>query len=190
MRARLRKRGGEAAPAQELPPSDGTPGGAGLRPWLRRTLIAWAGLVLLLGAMALGYACTLRPVWVDLDGQTLLLRTHLPTVGEALAEARITLQPEDRVEPPLDTPIERGVRVHIQRARTVYIVVDGESRLHRTLARTVGEALTEAGVKWIPEDRITIGGAVVSGDHPLYAVPVSARAATSRGGRPGLAAPV
>ncbi len=163
--------------------------GGGVRRWGRRYLLAGVGLILLLGAMGLGYVCTLRPVWVDLDGQPLLLRTHLPTVGEALAEARISLEPEDLVEPPPETPVGSGVHVRIRRARTVHIVVDGEARVHRTLAQTVGEVLTEAGVRWIPEDRITIGGAVVSGEQPLYAAPTSLRQTASRGGRPGLAAP-
>ena len=150
----------------------------------RQSLLAFVGLLLLLGAMAVGYTCTLRSIQVDVDGQTLLLRTHLPTVGEALAEARIHLQPEDRVEPPLGTPVEAGLHVHIQRARTVHISVDGEAQVHRTLAATVGEALTEAGVKWIPEDRITIDDQTVSGEHPLYGALPQPRRSASRGGRP------
>jgi len=146
-------------------------------------LLAFAGLLVLLSAMALGYTCTLRSIQVEIDGRTLLLRTHLPTVGEALAEARLHLQPEDRLEPPLDTPVRPGLVVRVQRARTVYITVDGVSLVHRTLAVTVGEALTEAGVKWIPEDRVTMAGQVVPGEQPLYADLSGPRHTSSRGGR-------
>jgi uncharacterized protein YabE (DUF348 family) len=150
--------------------------------WQRRGLLAFAGLLLLLAAMVAGYLLTLCSVYVEVDGRTLHLRTHLTTLGEALAEARISLQPEDRVEPPLDTPVYSGLYVEILRARTVHITVDGDSRLHRTLAVTVGDALTEAGVRWIPEDRITIADRVVLGGQPLYGHVAPSRQASSRGG--------
>lgn len=149
----------------------------------RRVLLAVAGLLLLVGAMALGYTLTLRTVHVEVDGQTLHLRTHLSTLGAALEEARIYLQPEDHVSPPLDTPIQPDLRARVQRARTVNIVVDGEAMAIRTLAPTVGEALAEAGVKWIPEDRITMAGRVVPGDQPLPTGSAGLRAVSSRSGR-------
>ncbi len=146
--------------------------------------LALAGLLALFGAMALGYVCTLRTIQVDIDGHTLHLRTHVATLGEALAEARVELRPEDRVEPGPDTPIRSGLRATVQRARTVYIEVDGEMQTHRSLATSVGEVLTEAGVKWIPEDKITIAGQEVAGEQPLLASVAPLRQVSSRGGRP------
>ena len=133
--------------------------------------------------MVLAYVQTSHRLWVEIDGRTLLIRSHTRTVGEALHEARIWLQEEDRIAPPPDTPLKQASRVHVQRARTVHIVADGEERALRTLALSVGEALAEAGIRWIPEDRITIGGKPVSAEHPLYAEPVTPRQTTSRGGR-------
>lgn len=150
----------------------------------RRSLLALAGLVALLAAMALGYVLTLRPFWVDIDGRRLLLRSHLATVGEALHEARIWLQPEDHIDPPPDTPLRPGLSVRVQRARTLHILADGEEVVHRSVAPSIGEALTEAGVKWIPEDRIIVGGQTVPGDSPLYALQAATRGTSSRGPRP------
>lgn len=151
----------------------------------RQGVLAFGGLVALVAAMALGYALTLRPFWVEVDGRTLLLRSHMATVGEALHEARIWLQPEDRIEPPPSTPLRPGMHVQVQRARTLDIVVDGESHTLRTVAQSIGEALTEAGVKWIPDDRISIGGQRLSGDEPVFAaLQTAGRQTTSRGGRP------
>ena len=154
-------------------------------PRLAPNLAALAALTLLLAALDLGYVVTLRSAWVEIDGRTLRLRSHQATVGAALREARIHLAPEDWVEPPPTTPLQTGLWVRIRRARTLHITVDGDTRSHRTLAVTVGEALTEAGVRWIPEDRITIAGQPVPPEHPLYAPPPSPRRTTSRGGRPG-----
>ena len=151
----------------------------------RRSLAALAGLIVLVGAMALGYLLTLRPIWVEIDGRTLLVRSHLATVGDALQEARIWLQPEDHIDPPPSTPLRPGMHVQVQRARTLTVVVDGEAKTVRTVAQKIGDVLSEAGVKWIPEDRITIGSVRLTGDDPVYAaLQASSRAASSRGGRP------
>lgn len=151
----------------------------------RRTVAAFAGLLFLLAAMALGYFLTLCPFWVEIDGRTLLVRSHLATVGDALQEARIWLQPEDHIDPPPSTPLRPGMHVRVQRARTLTIVVDGEARTVRTVAQKIGDALSEAGVKWIPEDRVSAGGLTLTGDDPVYAaLQASGRQTSSRGGRP------
>jgi len=149
----------------------------------RRYRLALAGLLLVAAAMVAGYMLTLRTIWVEIDGRTLVVHSHLATVGEALREARIAVQPEDRVDPPADTPLQSGLHVRVQRARTMYINVDGAVQVHRTLLSNVGDALTEAGVRWIPEDRITIGGQVVPPEQPLYVEVAVSRSGSSRGGR-------
>ncbi len=160
------------------------------RDW--RGMATCAGMLAVVAGLSFGYVRTLRSITVEVDGQTVAVRSHLPTVGEALSEAGILLQPEDHIQPSPATHLESGLRVRIQRARTIYITVDGESEEHRTLATNVGEALSEAGVRWIPEDRITVAGEPVAPERPLYTllteqptrVEISeARHPTSRGGR-------
>jgi len=151
----------------------------------RRSVAAFTGLAVLVGALVLGYWLTLCPIWVEIDGRTLVVRSHLATVGDALQEARIWLQPEDHIDPPPNTPLRPGMHVQVQRARTLTVVVDGEAKTVRTVAQKIGEALNEAGVKWIPEDRITIGGLRLTGDDPVYAaLQTAGRQTSSRGGRP------
>ncbi|HOG46428.1 MAG TPA: ubiquitin-like domain-containing protein [Anaerolineae bacterium] len=148
----------------------------------RQSLLALSGIVALVAAMALGYALTARAFSVEIDGRTLHLRSHLATVGDALREARIWLQPEDSIDPPPGTPLRSGLQVRVQRARTLHISADGETVEHRTVVASVGEALAEAGVRWIPEDRITVGGEPVSGDEALYEAQAAGRRTSSRGG--------
>ena len=143
---------------------------------------AFAALGVLVLTLAIGYVASLRTLRVQVDGRMLTLRTHVPTVGEALAEARIHLEPEDQVRPAVETAVAEAPLITVLRARTVFVTVDGRAQLHRTHALTVGEALTEAGVKWIPEDRITINGQPVSGDQPLYLETEATRRISSRGG--------
>jgi uncharacterized protein YabE (DUF348 family) len=51
------------------------------------------------------------------DGQTAETRTREATVAGLLSEAGITLGPEDRVEPPPDTPLTKDTTVRVVRVR-------------------------------------------------------------------------
>lgn len=51
------------------------------------------------------------------DGQTAQTRTRQATVAGLLSEAGITLAPDDRVEPPPDTPLTKDTTVRVVRVR-------------------------------------------------------------------------
>ena len=155
-----------------------------------RGLAALAGVLVLLSALAWGYVRTLRTLYVEVDGRTVTVRSHLDTIGDALTEANIQILPEDRVDPPVSAPLRSGQHVRIQRARTLNITVDGKPMVFRTLADNIGNALTEAGIKWIPEDRITVNGqevqpmaSLATAGQPASEVSRRMRMASSRGGR-------
>jgi len=58
------------------------------------------------------------------DGQAAETRTRKATVAGLLAEAGITLAPEDRVEPPPDTPLTKDTTVRVVRVREGIDTVD------------------------------------------------------------------
>lgn len=81
------------------------------------------------------------------DGEnTQTLYTTADTVGEALFEAEITLYITDRVTPALDAALQDATRITLERARPVFIHVDGSVLETRVQGNTVGDALAEAGV--------------------------------------------
>lgn len=156
--------------AQAIPPILGP----AAERWSRATLAGLVALFVIAGFAALvwGYFATASAVTVTVDGLPATVRTHGQTVGDLLAEMEVTLQPEDRVSPPLDTPLPRGTKgqplsVNIQRARP--LLVDGDSRLRalRTHAVTVGSALAEAGISLGPADELTLAGQPATVDTPL-----------------------
>lgn len=74
-----------------------------------------------------------------------------PTLGQALAEQGIPLYEADLVDPPVDTPLSRDskgnrILVNLDRSQPLVIHHGGGSLQHRTAAKTVGEALAEAGL--------------------------------------------
>jgi uncharacterized protein YabE (DUF348 family) len=68
------------------------------------------------------------------------------TVGEALQDALVWLRAGDKVEPGLDAPITDGMAITVNSSRKLTVSVDGKALQIRSSARTVGEALAEAGI--------------------------------------------
>lgn len=72
--------------------------------------------------------------------------THQPTVGAALEQAGIRLNPQDWISEPLTTAVTGSMTVSIRRAQPITVKV-GETTINGLSASlTVGEALQDAGV--------------------------------------------
>lgn len=110
-----------------------------------------------------------RPVHIDADGRSWQIRTHARATKEILAEAGVSLGPHDRViaeevDPTSEQPV---LRLRVIRAIPVTLHVDGQVSLLQTTARTVGEALMEAGLTLYVADRVqpSLGQPLVAGTH-------------------------
>ncbi|MGB8982886.1 MAG: ubiquitin-like domain-containing protein [Anaerolineales bacterium] len=80
------------------------------------------------------------------------LRSSALTVGEALQATSIWLRAGDVVEPALTAPISDGMTITVAARRELTVSVDGKAVQVRSSARTVGEALAEAGIPLIGLD--------------------------------------
>src|SRR5512138_3195081 len=80
------------------------------------------------------------------------VRSSAFTVGEALQEASIWLYAGDKVEPELSTPLTEGMKITITAPRELIVSVGGKMVQIQSSARTVGEALAEAGIPLIGMD--------------------------------------
>ena len=95
------------------------------------------------------------------DGVLTTLSTIAPTVGQALIEHGVPIYLGDQVKPGLGSPVSTGMRVYIERAKPLTILVDGRRIVTRSQAERVKEALEQEGVTLsvrdftIP-DRITL----------------------------------
>jgi resuscitation-promoting factor RpfB len=74
------------------------------------------------------------------------IQTSAFTVGEALTEAGITIHVNDRIEPPLNSPITNPLTINYVPSIPLTINVERKSLQIQSSARTVGEALAEAGI--------------------------------------------
>ncbi len=131
-----------------------------------------------------------RPVALEVDGQTLHLRTHTQSLADLLREARVTLSPQDQVmmeglkvdaKAPLlwkllkrkettgggSIPLETDppLRITIRRAIPLELSDDGVPSTVWSVASTVGQALNGEGVAIYLGDRVhpNLGTALSTG---------------------------
>lgn len=87
-----------------------------------------------------------RPVNVIDDGVSQEVMTAGQRVMDVLDDAGIVLLNGDEVLPGMVQPVQEGVAITIERAKSVVIQADGTTIESRVVADTVGEALASAGV--------------------------------------------
>jgi uncharacterized protein YabE (DUF348 family) len=83
---------------------------------------------------------------VQEGAQFLTYQSTARTFGEALWEKSIRLTAADRLDPPPGTTLTDGMIAQLQRARLVSIIAGEKTISIPTAARTVGEALSAAGM--------------------------------------------
>jgi len=85
-------------------------------------------------------------------GNQQTVRSSATTVGDALAEANITVYAADGVEPPLGSWLTADMHISVNRAFPLTIYVDDQVVQTRTHGGTVLEALAEAGIGLVGGD--------------------------------------
>ena len=125
---------------------------------LPQALKTLSGLLLLLASLGAGYHSTLTPVTLVIDDSSRPVRTHQDTVAALVADMGVDLHPEDTIFPPVETSIQPGLTVQIDRARQVEVSVDGQSLNLLTRATSLNEILSEAKVTLGPHDQLTVEG--------------------------------
>lgn len=142
-----------------------------LEPLARRAPRHWAQPLIVLsllgvasGAVTAGSrlvtaAVHRRSVRVMVDGQVhASLSTKARTVAEALAEAGVTLGPQDRVQPPPEQPLadEAENVVRVRRAKLWRVEADGVVREELSAAAGVTEVLQALGITLDADDRVQV----------------------------------
>jgi uncharacterized protein YabE (DUF348 family) len=123
----------------------------------RALVLAAAGVILLL--LWLLWVLAAKPITVTVDGMTETITTHRPTVADLLLDLGITPGEADRIAPPLDSRLQRGQQVTIERAQPVRILADGRDVVIGSWGRTPREVLAGAGFDIDASDQVLLDGA-------------------------------
>jgi len=96
---------------------------------MRKFYTAAAGLVLVLAVFittADAAAISGTPVLLTIDGETTAITTYAITVEEFLQEEGLALRAADRINHELDSAVEAGMSIEIERGIPVNVRIDGE----------------------------------------------------------------
>lgn len=121
-------------------------------------MVIFICVVFLIAAVTLVYNA--KTIEAHIDGQTVRVTTIFGTVGQALAHSNLKSYPEDIVIPSRDTLVTKGLKVKVTRSIPVHLLVDEQTFMTRTPAKTVGEALADLseryGLQIKDEDEVNI----------------------------------
>lgn len=114
-----------------------------------------------------GWTLTAHSVVVTVDGIGETVKTHRHTVEDLVRDLGLTLQPQDRVEPALETRLSSQIVLNVERARVFRILADGREMLVSSWGASAAAVLADAGMTIDANDRVVIGDRQVKPDEPL-----------------------
>lgn len=114
------------------------------------------------------------PVTVIIDGQAFPSETRAVDVAGLLDELELSLSEGDHVSPSPNTPIQPNLVIRIERARSVFLIVDGVTTPLWTTLTNPAEILDSQGITVSSNDLILVDGTPSTAeDLPLWPVPVT-----------------
>jgi resuscitation-promoting factor RpfB len=105
------------------------------------------------------YVLSAPLISVVVNGTQNTIRSHQPTVAGLLSELQISIEAQDRLSPPADTPIRTGLVVTILKAQSVIVDVDGQQRRVLTQLIEPRDILAEAEITVGDHDLIRVDNA-------------------------------
>ncbi len=120
---------------------------------------------------------TTIPVTVIVDGEATQVTSRAADVAGVLTERGILINDGDLITPPLVTPLVSDLVISIARARTVFLIVDGNTTPLWTPLTNPAEILRASAIPISADDRIVIDGTQARlDDLARWPVPVTALA--------------
>ncbi|CAB4932297.1 MAG: DUF348 domain-containing protein [Actinobacteria bacterium] len=112
---------------------------------LKLSLFALVLVGLVGGSFA--YLVAQKSVTITVDGQSREVSTYAATAGEVLSDEDIQVAADDVVLPSVDSAVDDGDTVVLNRARPLELTVDGVTDTITTTALSVDEALDQLGYR-------------------------------------------
>ncbi|WP_285874657.1 G5 and 3D domain-containing protein [Halalkalibacter oceani] len=119
----------------------------------RNVVLSVISLILFVCGMIYAvYETTKATVTISIDGENLTVQTHASTVAELMREQDWNVQEYDRVEPGLDTKISGNMALTWDRAKEVFVTIDGQEESVWTTADNVEQLIHELNIEYKEHD--------------------------------------
>jgi uncharacterized protein YabE (DUF348 family) len=110
-------------------------------------LVAYAATIAALSTGVTAFGAMDKTVRLDVDGQTIVVRTFAHDVAGVLRKAHVRLQAHDAVAPDVSAPVRDGSRVIVRHGRLLTLRLDGQQRQVWVTALSVDDALDQLGLR-------------------------------------------
>ncbi|WP_348519870.1 ubiquitin-like domain-containing protein [Bacillus sp. 165] len=101
------------------------------------------------------YAGMKETVTIEVDGKKEVVHTHAETIRELLQDESINITAKDKVQPAVGTKIKDNMKIIVDKAVPVQVVVDGKRKAVWTTADTVEELLKEQNIIVQEHDKVS-----------------------------------
>jgi 3D (Asp-Asp-Asp) domain-containing protein len=123
--------------------------------------LAGLAIITVMTLVALGFGVKTglgtHDVKVSAWDREISITTRAATVADVLAAVNISLSPGDLVQPSLDTAVEDGMEIKVERARPVFVKFRGRGFPVFTAEKRVSQILSIAGIEPEPDDVVYPG---------------------------------
>lgn len=150
--------------------------------WMLLALILVSALSLI-ATITLAFSGDDAPNEVNIETLDIILRvageqreisTQAQTVAEILAQEAVAISENDTVFPNLDAPLTNNMLITVARARTVTLVVDGNTQILQTPYENPSDILAQANIILTENDSVWLDGSLANlSDLALWSVPVN-----------------
>ncbi|PAB58062.1 3D domain-containing protein [Anaeromicrobium sediminis] len=111
-------------------------------------------LVFILSIVAVGYA-NYEKVTVEDGNRKIVVSGFMNTVEDTLEKGKINLNAYDKISAPLDSKLSKNMKIIINRAKPIDIVIDKKEEVIMSANTKVSDILMEHGVEIGPNDEVT-----------------------------------
>ncbi|MGL5822032.1 MAG: 3D domain-containing protein [Sarcina sp.] len=107
-----------------------------------------------LAIVGIGFGTVYKPIQINVGDQIIKTSTMMGTVQDVLDKNNIVLEHKDKVEPSLDTKLQKNSVIDVTRAQEVVLLVDGKELTLKTAEELVEDMLKAENVTYDEDDRI------------------------------------
>ncbi len=114
--------------------------------WSKQRTYLSAGIALGILLLVSMFFALQKPVVLEVDGQVITRHVFFASsVGEVLNKENVILGEKDRVEPTLEAPVSRNMKISVIRCFPIKVTADGQTKEVLTTPVSVKEAIAAAG---------------------------------------------
>ncbi len=118
------------------------------------SFIALFSFAMIFMFVMLANSASSKSVSVVIDGQETVVKTKQKVLKNLLDEQQIAVDRHDRVSKPLDSELQDGDKIVIERTVPVQLTADGQTKTVHTTGKTVAGAIRDLNVHLGKDDRV------------------------------------